>query len=100
MATAAQARARGLTPTLAFLTDGRGNIALDGRADRAVAEEDALRLARVIRAQGFPGIMIDTGNRPQPSLAMLARAMDAPYLPLPRADAQRISGVIGAALGG
>jgi magnesium chelatase subunit D len=44
--------------------------------------------------------MIDTGNRPQPSLAMLARAMDAPYLPLPRADAQRISGVIGAALGG
>lgn len=100
MATAAQARARGLTPTLAFLTDGRGNIALDGRADRAVAEEDALRLARVIRAQGFPGIIIDTGNRPQPSLATLARAMDAPYLPLPRADAQRISGVIGAALGG
>lgn len=98
-ATAQQCKSRGMTPTIAILTDGRGNIALDGSADRAVAEEDALRLARIIRGHGLPALIIDTANRPQPSLADLARTMDAPYLALPRADAQRISGVLGAALG-
>ncbi|NEX44695.1 magnesium chelatase subunit D [Pseudotabrizicola algicola] len=99
MATAAMARARGLTPTIALLTDGRGNIALDGSASRTQAEEDALRLARAIRAGGFPAIVIDTANRPQASLAQMARAMDAPYLALPRADARKLSSVLGAALG-
>ena len=99
MAAAAQARAHGLTPTIALLTDGRGNIALDGLADRGRAEEDALRLARAIRSAGVPAVVIDTANRPQPSLAAMARAMDAPYLALPRADARRLSGVLGAALG-
>ncbi len=99
MATAALARTRGLTPTIALLTDGRGNIALDGSANRAQSEEDALRLARSIRASGFPAVVIDTANRPQASLAQMARAMDAPYLALPRADARRLSGVLGAALG-
>ena len=45
LATAAQACARGMTPTIAILTDGRGNIALDGTADRALAEGEALKLA-------------------------------------------------------
>ncbi|RGP36987.1 magnesium chelatase subunit D [Pseudotabrizicola alkalilacus] len=99
MATAAQARARGLTPTIALLTDGRGNIALDGSANRAQAEADAQRLARAIRATGFPAVVIDTANRPQPSLSEMARQMDAPYLALPRADARRLSGVLSAALG-
>ena len=99
MATAAQARARGLTPTIALLTDGRGNIALDGSANRAQAEADAQRLARAIRATGFPAVVIDTANRPQPSLSEMARRMDAPYLALPRADARRLSGVLSAALG-
>ncbi|TGD66099.1 magnesium chelatase subunit D [Tabrizicola sp. WMC-M-20] len=99
LATATQARAHGLTPTIALLTDGRGNIALDGTANRALAEEDAQRLARAIRATGLPSIVIDTANRPQPGLAAMARAMDAPYLALPRADARRLSGVLSAALG-
>lgn len=99
MATAALARARGLTPTIALLTDGRGNIALDGSANRAQSEEDALRLARAIRTSGFPAVVIDTANRPQASLAQMARAMHAPYLALPRADARRLSGVLSAALG-
>ncbi|MGL6212191.1 MAG: magnesium chelatase subunit D [Paracoccaceae bacterium] len=93
---AGQARARGMTPTVALLTDGRGNIALDGSADRVQAEADALRLARVMR--GTPAVVIDTGNRPQPSLRALAGLLDAPYIPLPRADAQRLSAVLSAAL--
>jgi magnesium chelatase subunit D len=99
MATATQARARGLTPTIALLTDGRGNIALDGAADRGRAEDDANRLARAIRSTGTPAVVIDTANRPQPALVAMARLMDAPYLALPRADARKLSGVLGAALG-
>jgi magnesium chelatase subunit D len=98
LALAGQARARGMTPTLALLTDGRGNIALDGQADRTAAEADALRLARAIRAAGHPGIVLDTAARPQPGLAALAAAMGAPYLALPRADARRLSQALGAAL--
>ena len=100
MATAQQAKARGLTPTIAILTDGRGNIALDGTANRAQAETDALRLATAIRLTATPAIVIDTANRPQPGLRAMAARMDAPYLALPRADAQRLSSVLDAALGG
>ncbi len=100
MATAIQARARGLTPTIALLTDGRGNIALDGSANRAQAEEDTQRIARVIRASGLPTLVIDTAARPQAALETLARTMNAPYLALPRADAHRLSAVLSGALAG
>lgn len=100
MATALQARARGLTPTIALLTDGRGNIALDGTASRAQAEADTQSVARVIRASGLPTLVIDTAARPQPALETLARMMNAPYLALPRADAHRLSAVLSGALGG
>jgi magnesium chelatase subunit D len=93
------ARARGMTPTLALLTDGRGNIALDGSADRGRAEADAAAVARAIRARGVPAVVIDTANRPQPGLRTLAGVLDAPYLALPRADARRLDGVLTAALG-
>jgi len=98
MAVALQARARGMTPTIALLTDGRGNIALDGSVDRPQAEADALRYAGVIRATGLPALVIDTATRPQPGLRRMAARMDAPYLALPRANAQRLSAVLGAAL--
>ena len=99
LAVGMQARARGLTPTIALLTDGRGNIALDGSANRVQAEEDAQKLATSIRASGLPALVIDTANRPQPALAALARALDAPYLALPRADAYKLSAALGQALG-
>lgn len=98
LATAAQAKQRGMTPTIALLTDGRGNIALDGTADRPKAEEEATLLARQIRLSATPALVIDVANRPQPSLKALAQIMDAPYLALPRADARRLSSVLGEAL--
>jgi magnesium chelatase subunit D len=98
MATALQARARGLTPTIAVLTDGRGNIALDGTANRAQAETDAATQARAIAATGLSAVIIDTGNRPTPALQTLARSMAAPYVALPRADAHRLSAVLTEAL--
>lgn len=99
MTVALGARARGMTPTIALLTDGRGNIALDGTADRAAADADATVVARAILGCGVPAVVIDTANRPQPALRAMAGAMNAPYIALPRADAYRLSGVLGAALG-
>lgn len=97
---AMQARGRGLTPTLAMLTDGRANIALDGQADRTQAGADAVALAQMIRAQGIPALVLDMSNRPQDTLRDLASHMGAPYIPLPRADAKRLSTAISTALDG
>lgn len=91
-------RGKGLTPTLAVLTDGRANIALDGSANRAQAGADATRIGRCLRAEALPAILLDTGNRPTPALQQLAAEMAAPYLPLPRADAQKISSAVSDAL--
>lgn len=93
------ARGRGMTPALALMTDGRANIALDGRADRTAAAADAERLARLLRAAALPSLVIDTGARPEPALARLAAAMGGACLPLPRADSARISAAVAAALG-
>ncbi len=96
---AEHAARRGLTPTIAILTDGRANIALDGSADRKQAGMDAQQMARVLRANGTDAIVIDTGNRPEPALRNLAQTLDAAYLPLPRADAARLSRSVATALG-
>jgi magnesium chelatase subunit D len=94
------ARSRGMTPTLALLTDGRANVTLDGRGDRATAMEEAAQLARAFAASGTPGLVLDTANRPQTDLRALAAQMGAPYLPLPRADARALSAVLSSALEG
>lgn len=95
-----QTRARGMTPTIALLTDGRGNIALDGTADRALAESDTAQLARAIMAAAIPALVLDIANRPQPALHKLAGQLGAPYLALPRADSARLSAVLQTALAG
>ena len=96
---AQQTRARGMTPTVALLTDGRGNIALDGTPSREESEIDTQKLARALRAAGMPALVIDTANRPQPALRGLAATLDATYIALPRADSKRLTSVLQAALG-
>ncbi len=96
---ASQAERRGLTPTIAILTDGRANIALDGSADRKQAATDAQTIAKSLRAAGTDAILIDTGNRPEPALRNLAQILDGTYLPLPRADAERLSKSVATVLG-
>lgn len=93
-------KGKGLTPTVILITDGRANIALDGSANRAQAAEDATTMAAALRATGTAALVIDMSNRPQPALQDLGRALDAPYVALPRADAQRLSGAVNAALDG
>ncbi|MGC9418932.1 MAG: magnesium chelatase subunit D [Rhodovulum sp.] len=98
MEVALQSKGRGMTPTVALMTDGRANIALDGSANRALAAEDATRMATAIRLQGFPSMVIDMGQRPERSLKALADTLGAPYIPLPRADADRLSSAVSAVL--
>ena len=81
------ARARGRTPFIVVLTDGRANIAADGTAVRERAEQDAENAARAIGQTGIGVAFVDTSPRPRPEGARLALAMGARYLPLPRADA-------------
>lgn len=93
-ALARQVRGRGRSPRIALLTDGRGNIALDGGADRAAAEADATRAARLIAEARVPAVFIDIATRPRPEGARLAAAMGARYLALPRGDARALDAAL------
>ncbi len=84
MATLAQRN--GQTPMLAILTDGKANLAADGRANRAVAMAEAQDVARMVRDAGFQSIIIDISPRPQAEAAAIADALGGRYLPLPRAN--------------
>ncbi|MEO1548840.1 MAG: magnesium chelatase subunit D [Pseudomonadota bacterium] len=95
---ARQTWGRGMTPSLAVLTDGKANIALDGGADRVRAQGDVEAWATAIRTQAIPAIVIDTANRPQARARALSDAIGGTYLPLPRADASRLSSAIGTVL--
>jgi magnesium chelatase subunit D len=97
--TAIRARARGLTPVLALLTDGRANIGLDGAAGRERAEADAAQMARLWRGTGAASVVIDTASRPEAGLKRLSQSLGGVYLPLPRADSARMSTALEAALG-
>lgn len=84
-------RRRGGTPTIVLLTDGRANVAGDGKGGRARAEADALAAARQVRAARLAALLVDTSPRPHPASQRLAAAMDARYVPLPYADAAALS---------
>jgi magnesium chelatase subunit D len=88
--------ARGRTPFVALLTDGKGNIDRQGQPGRAQAGEDALTAARRFAASGTQGVVIDISARPQPEAAAIAAAMRARYLALPRADARGVEQAVSA----
>ncbi len=88
---------RGGTPNVVFLTDGRGNIARDGRQGREAAREDLPAVAALFRESGVRGMVIDTSPRPGSAAAELAQQLDIDYLPLPHADASQLSEAVRAA---
>lgn len=87
-------RRAGRTPLLVLLTDGRANVARDGTGGRAQAEADALDAAKPLRIAAVPALLVDTAPRPQAFAKDLAAAMGARYLPLPMADATRLSDAV------
>ena len=93
-AMAEASRKRGQTPVIVALTDGRANVSRDGMGGRATAEAEALDAARLFKASGIASLLIDTAPRPQPFSRDLASAMGARYVPLPFADAARMSAAV------
>jgi magnesium chelatase subunit D len=98
MLVADQVRRAGGIPLVVFLTDGKANIARDGTADRAIALRDAEAAAKVMRLAGVRTLMIDMSETRTGPARKLAEAMGADYLPLPHADAARISASVNAAM--
>jgi magnesium chelatase subunit D len=97
LALAQSVQRRGETPIVVFLTDGRGNIARDGKPGRAKAMADALLAARQVRLAGVTTLLLDTAAQPQAAAKELADAMGAGYVPLPYAGATALSKVVKAA---
>jgi len=98
MLVADQVRRSGGIPLVVFLTDGKANIARDGTADRASALRDAEAAAKALRLAGVRSLMIDLSDTRTGPARKLAEAMGADYLPLPHADAARISASVSAAM--
>jgi magnesium chelatase subunit D len=76
---------RGQTPTIAILTDGKANVAMNGEANRETATAEAHQAARGLAMLGLHSIVIDISPRPRTEAAELAVAMNGKYLPLPHA---------------
>ncbi len=91
---AEQIQRRGASAGLVFLTDGVANISRDGSRGREAAAEDARRAATALRARGVKSIVIDTAPRAQDRARKLAQALDAAYLAMPHADANRLKAAV------
>ena len=91
-------RRQGSTPILVLLTDGRGNIALDGTPNRALAAEQLVRMASRCRSEAIRSICIDIARRPREAVTGLAQAMGADLHFLRHADARQMSDVINTSL--
>jgi magnesium chelatase subunit D len=78
-------------PHVVFLSDGQGNVALDGSTGRERAGEDASEMARRLKSLGEPILFFDISRRPSLQAESISREMGAIYRPLPVADAARVS---------
>jgi magnesium chelatase subunit D len=78
---------RGEAPVVIVLTDGKPNVARDGRGNRARAEADTFNAARLMRGSSIASLMVDTAPQPRSLTAQFAQEMGARYLPLPYANA-------------
>ena len=99
MLLADQLRKRGETPIVVLLTDGKGNIARNGRPGRAQAAIDALAAATEMRLRGFSTLLVDTSPQAQEAAKNLAKAMGAQYLALPYAGANSLNQAVRAVAG-
>ncbi len=90
-------RAKGRDPLVVLLTDGRANIARDGRAARTLAVDEALAASAQLRAQRLAAVFIDTAPRAREEGGRLAAAMGARYVALPHAEASVVRDVVRAA---
>lgn len=88
---ALEARRRGQTPVIVVISDGRGNVARDGKRTRLDGEADARLAAQTLGRFGLRALFIDTSVRPNPLAQALAAEMNARYLALPHVDPGRVA---------
>lgn len=86
---------KGQSVITVFLTDGRGNIAIDGGTAKESVAADTEKATRMFRAAGARAIVIDTAKRPQARVETLARELGAEHLVLPRAEPKDLAREIG-----
>lgn len=81
--------ARGRTPFLVILSDGRGNIALDGSPDKQAVTTQTKALARQIKSMAIDGLFFDISKRGDRRAEALADDLGTAYhfLPIAKADA-------------
>ncbi|WP_164749754.1 VWA domain-containing protein [Nitratireductor alexandrii] len=91
-------RRQGSTPVLVLLTDGSGNVALDGSADRALAAQQLTRIATRCRGEDIRSVCIDIARRPRAAVASLAETMAAELHVLRHADASHMCEVVNTSL--
>ncbi|MBR0558328.1 VWA domain-containing protein [Ciceribacter sp. L1K23] len=91
-------RRRGNTPVLVVMTDGSGNVALDGTPDRLLASRQTGHLAGLCRTEGITSICIDIARRPRESVTLLAGQLGAELHILRQADSARMSGLVNASM--
>ena len=81
----ADATARqGRTVTLVFLTDGAANVTREGAPGRDLAQSEAREAARRLRLAGHGVLLVDVSKRGAEDAQLMAEAMAARYVRLPR----------------
>lgn len=93
---AEECRRKGDAPLMVLLTDGKGNVALDGTGGRAQSDQDVIRTAQTIRVQRLPCMVVDISPQPQERARTLAQELHAEYLALPLANAHSLSSAVNA----
>ena len=88
------ARRAGTMAVVVFLTDGRANVARDGKGGRTESMRDAIDAAAQFRNSKLSAVLIDTSPRPEPMARKIADALGARYVPLPVLDARAIAGAV------
>ena len=88
---ASAARSRSIKPIIILLSDGRGNMSLDGVGDRVKATKDTTYIASLIKRNAINNIFIDTSRRKTPMANELARELNGRYFQLPMANSSSIS---------
>lgn len=92
-------RRRGGTAALVLLTDGRGNVGLDGKGGRAAAERDAEAAAQRLQRARHASVLVDTSPRPSDASRRLAACMGARYVALPFANPAVLARVVATGAG-
>jgi magnesium chelatase subunit D len=96
---ARQEKRAGRTPFVIVLTDGRANMARDGRTGREAGEGDALAVAKLLRAEAHSVLIVDTAPRPQPFARTLAAEAGGRSLILPQARADTLAAAVRGEMG-